>query len=52
MNEEQDIKRDLADAVNRINDMLQNDDGQAFKEARKWVEQMRTKYGIKEDKTC
>lgn len=30
----------LAEAVNRINDMLAADDGQAFKEARKFVERV------------
>jgi len=39
---------DIANGIARIHDLLMCDDGQAYKEARKWVEQMRTKYGIKE----
>lgn len=39
MNNDQ-LKQDLDEAIDRINDMLAGDDGQAFKEARKFVERV------------
>ena len=41
MTEEQ-LKKRLSEAENRIYDMLLQDDGQAFKEARKYLERNRT----------
>ncbi len=40
---------ELQIAVHRINDMLNDPDGQSYKEARKWVDRTCAKYGLQNE---
>ncbi len=40
------LRKQVETAVDRINDMLQDDDGQAYKEARKFIESLAAQKGI------
>jgi t-SNARE complex subunit (syntaxin) len=44
-----DMREDLQTAIWRLKDVMQQDDGQAYKEARKWVERVCEKYLLKGD---
>ena len=43
------LRAELQTAVHRINDMLNDPDGQSFKEARKWVDRTCYVHGLKNE---